>query len=149
MNHNCSKRIICRSHSSLTKRWPFLKWNWHLSWLHHNPFRATLPTSLLITQSWRNRGVNETKKFFHGLWARNYFKGFSTVKFFSSVTPFKCLFLSTWVFFIVFYNDTYNFLQGFNYLINYPRGNCFHLRNTAFQLFQLFGFFFFFLVFQR
>ena len=34
------------------------------------------------------------------------------------------------------------FLQSFNYLITYPRGNCFHLRNTTFQLFQLFRFFF-------
>ena len=40
----------------------YLEWN--LSWSYHNPFRATLPTSLLITQSWRNRGVNETKFFF-------------------------------------------------------------------------------------
>ena len=36
---------------------------WNLSWSYHNPFRATLSTSLLITQSWRNRGVNETKFF--------------------------------------------------------------------------------------
>ena len=56
----------------------YLEWN--LSWSYHNPFLATHPTSLLITQSWRNRGVNETIFFFHGLWARSYFKGFSTSK---------------------------------------------------------------------
>ena len=62
---------------------------------------------------------------------------------------FKCYSFQVFIplkvstFFTVFYNDTYSFLQGFNYLITYPRGNCFHLHNTALQLFQLFGIFFF------
>ena len=119
----------------------YLEWN--LSWSYHNPFRATLTTSLLITQSWRNRGVNETKNFFHGLWARTYFKGFSTSKC-CSFQVFILLNVST--FFIVFYNNftiintiLFLFLQGFNYLITYPRGNCLHLHNTTLQRFQLFG----------
>ena len=86
----------------------YLKWN--LSWSYHDPFRATLPTSLLITQSWRNRGVNETKFFFHGLWARSYFKGFSTSKC-CSFQVFILLNVST--FFIVFYNNKHSFIFYF------------------------------------
>ena len=66
-----------------------------------------LPTSLLITQSWRNSGVNETKIFFHGLLARSYFKGFSTSKC-CSFQVFILLNVST--FFIVFYNNKHSFI---------------------------------------
>ena len=95
----------------------------------------------------RNHGAivaSMKKNFFHGLWARSYFKGFSTPK----CCSFQVFFLlNVWTFFIVFYNNKHSFiffiLQGFNYLINHPRGNCFHLHDTAPQLFQLFGQFFF------
>ena len=101
-----------------------------------------LPTSLLITQSWCNCGVNETIVF-HGLWAQSYFKGFSTPKFVSSVALLKYLFLSMRVSFLLSFtmirSVLFLFLQGFNYLITYPQGNYFHLLNTVLQLFQLFG----------
>ena len=74
----------------------YLEWN--LSWSYHNPFRATLPTSLLITQSWRNRGVNETnKKIFTVCGHELILKGFLL----PSIAPFKYLFFSTWVPFLL------------------------------------------------
>ena len=144
MNRICYYRTVCRSHSPLSKTREkvaiYLEWN--PLWLYHNSFRATLPTSLLITQSWCNCGVNETIVF-HGLWAQSYFKGFSTPKFVSSVALLKYLFLSTRVPFLLYFtmirSVLFLFLQSFNYLITYPRGNYFHLHNTALQLFQLFG----------
>ena len=95
----------------------YLEWN--LSWSYHNPFRATLPTSLLITH--HGAIVASMKQFFfHGLWARSYFKGFSTSKC-CSFQVFILLNVST--FFIVFYKNKHNFiffiftrLQLFNYL---------------------------------
>ena len=118
----------------------YLEWN--PSWLHHNPFRATLPTSLLISQSWRNRGVNQTKNFSRSLGTK-LIKGFSTPKFVSSVALLKYLFLSMRVSFLLSFtmirSVLFLFLQGFNYLITYPQGNYFHLLNTVLQLFQLFG----------
>ena len=47
------------------------------------------------------------KNFFHGLWARSYFKGFSTPK----CCSFQVFFLlNVWTFFIVFYNNKHSFI---------------------------------------
>ena len=84
------------------------------------------------------------KIFFHGLWARTYFKGFSTSKC-CSFQVFILLNVST--FFIVFYNNfkiintilffIFTRLQLFNYLS--PRELS---PNATLQRFQLFGIFF-------
>ena len=94
---------------------------------------------------WRNRGFNETKKFFTVCEHEIILKGFRQWSFFQ-VLLLSSVYSSQREYFLLSFTIMIHtiFIQGFNYLITYPRGNCFHLRNTAFQLFQLFEIFCFF-----
>ena len=122
-----------------TRHRHFLEWN--PSWLYHRPFRAPFATSLLITQSWCNRGIKFTAK---GLQVQFYLKSFLHRILNSSVFSFQefiSLNVSTFLLFLCWYVQFIKFLQVFIYLslVNYPQGICFYLHNTLRFNFLLFG----------
>ena len=86
-----------------------------------------------MEQSWRQ---------FHGqgLQVQFHLRGFLHRILFQVYFPSKSLFLSTWVIFIVFYTDTHSFIfQIIQKMFTGLCENCFHLHETALQLFLLFG----------
>ena len=88
-----------------------------------------------MEQSWRQ---------FHGqgLQVQFHSRGFLHRILFQAYFPSKSLFLSKWVIFIVFYTDTHWYSFIFQIIQKMFTGlceNCFHLHETALQLFLLFG----------